>query len=268
MITPVYGTPLLLVEGVEKVLVAADLHLGLEHELRLCGICIPSQTDKILERLLAALEEIKPDRLLLLGDVKHNVPRTSWQEKREVPRFLESLASRVPVDIVPGNHDVDLADMAPMGVRIRPSSGFVRDGVCYFHGHTWPDEKIIRAESLVAGHLHPAISLRDPLSRPLSKPVWARARLRNDVSAQHYGLDLDCEIIIAPAFNPLLGGLPLNEPRDDFRGPLPSLVDWNSARIFLLDGTELGSLASIKAAQMGQGEEGRRGDGRSKEING
>jgi hypothetical protein len=268
LITPVYGTPLLLVEGEERVLVAADLHLGLEHDLRLCGICIPSQTDKILGRLLATLEEIKPDRLLLLGDVKHNVPRTSWQEKREVPRFLESLASQIPVDVVPGNHDSDLSDMAPLGVRIRSSSGFVRDGIGYFHGHTWPDEKTILAERLVAAHLHPAISLKDPLSRPQSKPVWARARIRSDAAAQHYGLDLDCEIIIAPAFNHLLGGLPLNEPRDDFRGPLPSLVDWSSARIFLLDGTELGSLASIKAAQMGEEEEDRRGKRRSKGING
>jgi uncharacterized protein len=258
LITPVYGAPLLLALGEEKVLVAADLHLGLEHELRLCGITIPSQTEKILSRLLAALEEIKPDRLLLLGDVKHNVPRTSWQEKREIPRFLDSLASRVPVDVVLGNHDGDLADMAPLGVRIRPSSGFVLDGVGYFHGHTWPDEKIIRAESLVAAHLHPAISLPDPLSRPQAKPVWARGRLLRDVTAQHYAQELDSDIIIAPAFNSLLGGLPLNEKRDDLRGPLPSLVDWKSARIFLLDGTELGTLAGIKAAADGAREKERR----------
>jgi uncharacterized protein len=254
LISPVYGAPLLLAEGEERVLVAADLHLGLEHELRLCGITIPSQTEKILSRLLAALEEIKPDRLLLLGDVKHNVPRTSWQEKREIPRFLNCLASRVPVDIVLGNHDGDLADMAPLGVRIRPSSGFVLDGVGYFHGHTWPDEKIIRAESLVAAHLHPAISLPDPLSRPRAKPVWARGRLLGDATAQHYGLELEREIIIAPAFNSLLGGLPLNEKRDDLRGPLPSLVDWKSARIFLLDGTELGTLSGVKAATNGARE--------------
>jgi metallophosphoesterase superfamily enzyme len=70
LITPVFDAPLLLVEGDERVLVAADLHLGLEHELWLGGVSIPSQTEKILARLLGFLAEIKPDRLLLLGDLK------------------------------------------------------------------------------------------------------------------------------------------------------------------------------------------------------
>jgi hypothetical protein len=117
LITPVFDAPLLLVEGDERVLVAADLHLGLEHELWLGGVSIPSQTEKILARLLGFLAEIKPDRLLLLGDIKHNVPKTSWQEKREIPEFLRRLCARAIVEIVPGNHDSNLADMAPLGVR-------------------------------------------------------------------------------------------------------------------------------------------------------
>ena len=88
LISPVFDAPLLLVEGKERVLVAADLHLGLEHELWLGGVSIPSQTEKILARLQGYVAEIKPDRLLLLGDLKHNVPKTSWQEKREIPGFL------------------------------------------------------------------------------------------------------------------------------------------------------------------------------------
>jgi len=253
LITPVCNAPLLLVEGEEKVLVAADLHLGLEHELQLCGISIPSQTDKILLRLLEFIDRIKPDRMVLLGDIKHNIPRTSWQEKREVPRFLSRLASRLPVDVVPGNHDADLADMAPIGIQVRPSSGFVLDGVGYFHGHTWPEEKTLSAGLLVAGHLHPAVSLPDPLSRPTTWPVWARSRLLIEEARRRYGLAAENEIIVIPAFNSLCGGLPLNLPVEEMRGPLLSLVDWEVARLFLLDGTELGSLAGIKAAQCGQG---------------
>ena len=252
MISPVYDAPLLLVEGRERVLVAADLHLGLEHELQLCGISIPSQTEKILIRLLGYIDRIKPDRLVLLGDVKHNVPRTSWQEKREIPRFLSRLAARVAVDVVPGNHDSDLADMAPMGVQVRPSSGFVQDNVGYFHGHTWPDEKILSAGLLVAGHLHPAVSLPDPLARPVTRPIWVRSRLLPEQTRLHYGLEAENELIIIPAFNFLCGGLPINLPVEDMRGPLFSLVDWEGARLFLLDGTELGSLAGIKATQCDQ----------------
>ena len=249
MIEPVFDAPLLLVEGEERVLVAADLHLGLEYELWQGGVTIPSQTETILARLLGFLAEIKPDRLLLLGDIKHNVPRTSWQEKREVPEFLRRLSAHVLVEIVPGNHDSNLADMAPQGARVRPASGFVLDGVGYFHGHTWPDEKVMRAESMVAGHLHPAIRLPDPLGRSPSRPVWAKTRLMSEAVQEHYGFARDCEIIIAPAFNILCGGLPLNEPVEEMRGPLLTIADWDGARLYLQDGTDLGTLAEIKAVQ-------------------
>jgi hypothetical protein len=252
LISPVFEAPLLLAEGEERVLVAADLHLGLEHELWLGGVSIPSQTDRILARLLASLAEIKPDRLLLLGDIQHNVPRTSWQEKREIPEFLRQLCARVPVEIVPGNHDSNLADMAPQGARLRPPSGFVLDGVGYFHGHTWPDEKVVRAKSLVAGHLHPAIRLPDPVGRSPSRPVWARTRLMSAAVEEQYGFAAGGEIIIAPAFNMLCGGLPLNEPVEDLRGPLLAMADIEQARLYLLDGTDLGLLAEIKAAQRKQ----------------
>jgi len=269
LIAPVYNAPLLLVQGEEKVLVAADLHLGLEHELFLSGISIPSQTGRILARLLGFIEEIRPDRLVLLGDVKHNVPRTSWQERTEVPEFLKSLSSAVRVDVVAGNHDSNLADMAPMGVRMRPASGFVLDGVGYFHGHTWPDEKTMFAKHLVAGHLHPAIRLSDPLGHGTACPVWARARIMRTAVEEHYGQAYDCdsnrgsnrdsnsnsnghsngEIIIAPAFNHLCGGLLLNEPVEDMRGPLMVVIDWDRARLHMLDGTDLGTLSEIKKAQ-------------------
>ncbi|OPY52789.1 MAG: Calcineurin-like phosphoesterase [Methanosaeta sp. PtaU1.Bin112] len=248
-ITPVFGAPLLLVQGEERVLVAADLHLGLEHELWLGGVSIPSQTEKILASLQGFLDEIKPDRLLLLGDIKHNVPRTSWQEKREVPEFLRRLCEQAIVEIVPGNHDSNLADMAPQGTQVHSSSGFVLDGVGYFHGHTWPNERVLRADCLVTAHLHPAIRLWDPLGRSSSRPVWARARFSSRAVQEHYGFESNSEIIISPAFNGLCGGLPLNEPVEEMRGPLLAMADWQRARLYLLDGTDLGTLEEIKSAQ-------------------
>lgn len=249
MIAPIFDTTLLLVEGSERILVAADLHLGLEHELWMGGVSIPSQTEKILARLQGYVREIVPDRLLLLGDLKHNVPKTSWQERREIPDFLSRLSAMVKVEIVPGNHDSNLADMAPLGVRMRSSSGFVLDGVGYFHGHTWPDEEIMRADRLVAGHLHPAVRLKDPLGYSPTRPVWVRAPLLPESVQGHYGFKSNAEIIIMPAFNDLCGGLPLNEPAEDLRGPLLTMVDCEHARLYLRDGTDLGLLREIRAAQ-------------------
>ncbi len=191
----------------------------------------------------------------MLGDIKHNVPKTSWQERKEIPEFLRALSREVKVEIVPGNHDSNLADMAPLGVQIRPSSGYVLDGVGYFHGHTWPDEKVMRAGLLVAGHLHPAVRLKEAIGSALTRPVWARAPLLPDVVQKQYGIAAEAELIIVPAFNELCGGLPLNEPDEELRGPLLTMANLDCTRIFLLDGTNLGLLAEIKSA-----EKRRRGD--------
>ena len=43
------------------------------------------------DEMMALLEKHKPDRLVLLGDVKHGVPATSFSEKREIPLFFEAL---------------------------------------------------------------------------------------------------------------------------------------------------------------------------------
>jgi putative SbcD/Mre11-related phosphoesterase len=249
LISPVYDAPLLLVEKELRVLVAADIHLGLEHELRLCGVCIPSQTDRILAKLKGYITDLRPDRLLLLGDVKHNVPMTSWQERREVPRFLSELCKEVKVEIVPGNHDSGIADIAPSGVQIRESSGFVLDSIGYFHGHTWPDRRLLDAELLVAGHIHPALRLKEPVGHSASMRVWARAPLSPAAIEKQYGPSKMPEMMIMPAFNDLCGGMPLNEICEQERGPIPTMADMDKSRIYLTDGTYLGTLEAIKSHQ-------------------
>jgi putative SbcD/Mre11-related phosphoesterase len=247
LISPVFEMPLLLVERDIRVLVASDLHLGLEFELWLCGMSIPSQTERLLGRLKVYLNDIKPDHLVLLGDVKHNVPRTSWQEKQEVPNFLKALSRETTVDIVLGNHDGGLADMAPIGIKVHESSGFVLDGIGYFHGHTWPDQKLFESEALVAGHIHPAVRLRDPLGCALTRPAWIRAKLLPNILESQYGRKSSAlEVILVPAFNALCGGLPLNQSIEEERGPIIALTDLDQARVYLLDGTNLGRLSEIK----------------------
>jgi putative SbcD/Mre11-related phosphoesterase len=246
-VAPVFNTPLLLIERRVKVLVVADIHLGLEYELWQCGVSIPSQTKRLLEQLLGKLAEIDPDRLVLLGDIKHNVPRTSWQEKQEVPYFLRSLSKEVEVDLVPGNHDAGLANLAPPGTRVVPSSGYILDDVGYFHGHTWPDPELFYSDLMVAGHIHPAIRLRDPLGHFITRPAWVRAPLSAAALEAQYGQKLPApKMVIVPAFNDLCGGLPLNESKEDERGPILTMADLDRARIYLLDGTDLGERGAMK----------------------
>jgi len=251
-IAPLVGLPALLAEGRIRVLAVADLHLGIEYELFLCGASIPSQTDKLLSRLLELVRKSRPDLLVVVGDVKHNVPRTSWQERVEVPRFLEALSEEVKVIIVPGNHDGGLAELLPEA-ELAPATGLVLDQVGYFHGHTSPGPELLRCSHLVAGHLHPVVRLTDPLGHGHSEQVWARASIRReDISVDAGMQPVEQELIMMPAFNPLCGGLPLNSRIEEERGPLPRMAHLGRAKIYLLDGTFLGRLDQIRASQPGR----------------
>lgn len=234
---PIAGEAVLIAEGTHKVMVVADVHLGIEYELWLGGANVPSQTGKLQNRLLALMKAHEPDRLVMLGDLKHNVPRTSWQERIEVPDFINVLSQIVEVTLVPGNHDTGLWDLA-QGAEVCEPEGVLIDGVGYFHGHTWPSPEVLSAKRLVTAHLHPAVRLVDPLGASRSERVWVRAFLNEHKK----------EIVVMPAFNPLCGSLPLNE-MNDAKGPIMKLVDLSRSMIYLLDGTYLGRLGEIMASQ-------------------
>lgn len=85
---PLMNEPALTVDGS---LVVADIHIGIEHELSLSGIHIPTQIQRRTDRILRYLEDTKADRVILLGDIKHNVPRTSTREREDIPHFLRSV---------------------------------------------------------------------------------------------------------------------------------------------------------------------------------
>jgi hypothetical protein len=91
------GGPALVVENTRRVLVIADLHIGIESDLDAHGIHIPSQGRGRLDRVITCIDEGKPDLVLLLGDVKHSVPITTRQEYRELPVLLEEIRGRAPL---------------------------------------------------------------------------------------------------------------------------------------------------------------------------
>ena len=257
---PMVNEPALVVEDTIRVLVVADIHLGIEWDLANSGIIVPSQSAQGLARIMEYLDIAAPDRVVLLGDVKQNVPRISWQEREEVPHFLESIARKVPVDIVPGNHDGDMEYLlwqipAGLEITLQPARGFVLDGVGYFHGHTWPDPELLACRHIVMAHNHPSIRFTDYLGSSSTEPAWIRTRLDRTPLESHYrltGEDLpwsDPEVIIMPAFCQLCGGVAFNESmHDDLLGPVfaANAVDLDGGEAYLLDGTRLGKLKDLR----------------------
>jgi putative SbcD/Mre11-related phosphoesterase len=264
----------MLVEAEEKMLLATDFHLGIEYELAKMGINIPYQTDRFLEEILSLVKEHKPDRILLLGDIKHGVPITSFQEKRELPRFFNTLLEEVSVvDVIRGNHDGNIQNLAPEGVEIHPSRGYLignKFKVAVIHGHAWPYPKLLSADLLVMGHNHPAVQLNTPLGVRITRRVWVKGKTvpeklatifleQNGIDSEENPLTTferkfeyeirDFQVIIMPTFNDLLGGLPVNsETPKSLLGPLfrSEAIQVDDFDVFLLDGTYLGQVDFLR----------------------
>jgi putative SbcD/Mre11-related phosphoesterase len=234
-----------------RTLVVSDLHLGIEYEFYQSGIKVPSQTEKIQKRLDRLLDVTKAKALVFLGDTKHKVPGISYQETREIPELLDHFSGRVRVVCIMGNHDPGLEDLAPKGVEIRPTEGFLLGNVYLNHGHTWPGKDFLKAKFIVIGHLQPQIQFRNRLGYVWREHVWARTSLNKDKLKKRYGKVRNLpELIIMPAFNPFAGGLTLNkkgifEERDKHNGPIVKTADTKKAKIYLLDGTYLGELKGL-----------------------
>lgn len=264
--------PAILVEVEERILLASDFHLGLEYELAKMGINIPYQTERILGDLLTIVHEHRPDRLLLLGDIKHGVPITSFQEQREIPKFFKALQKEVEtIDVVRGNHDGNIQNLVPKDVSIHSSRGLMLGEdykVAAMHGHAWPSPKLMAADLILMGHNHPTVLLRTPLGVSISQRVWvkgrcegsslARAFLKNeglegdpkDVFENQFNVKINNpQMVLMPAFNDLLGGLPVNsETPKSLLGPLlrTGAVKIDGFEVYLLDGSYLGKVELLR----------------------
>ena len=177
-LSPVADEPALLLEsdGV-LTLVLADLHIGLEWELGESGIHIPSGTEDVTSALLGCLEDSGAEKVLIIGDLKHNVPVTSGQEFREIPEFISQISNRSRVDIIPGNHDGGIENLLKKkkNVTVHATGGVVAGGVGFFHGHSWPGESLLMCDTMVCAHNHPTVRLEDEVGHVRTERVWLRA---------------------------------------------------------------------------------------------
>ena len=260
-----------------KTLLIADPHLGWEMQLQEKGIHVPSQTPKILNKLTAIITKYKPDRLVILGDVKYTVVSSEFGEWQDIPDFFNKLEGFIgSIAIVRGNHDANLEPLLPEKVELLPATGAVIGDVGVFHGHKWPSPALLGCKTLVMGHLHPVVVFRDPAGFKMTRQVWMKAKCDTEALAKillrksgvkivgsvaetlkkNYNIRAKAaEIFIMPSFNDFLGGRPVNETRprkeigsEALIGPVlrSEAVDVDEAELFLLDGTYLGTLNQLR----------------------
>ncbi len=263
--------------GKTKTLVIADPHLGWEMALRDKGIHVPSQTPKLLQKLVAVLSKYKPDMLLILGDVKYTVVATEPGEWHDIPEFFSDLKNYAKeIAIVRGNHDANLEPLLPESIRLLPAAGTIVGDIGLFHGHKWPSPTLLKCKTLVMGHLHPVVVFRDPAGFKITRQVWVKARCDTaqlsktllqkqrmkiedtpeETVKKHYNFKpRTTQIFIMPSFNDFLGGRPVNETKPRLKRQTPTMigpvlrseaVDLPNSEIYLLDGTYLGTLTQLR----------------------
>jgi hypothetical protein len=260
-----------------RTIVIADLHIGWEITLSQKGIHVPTQTPKLLQRLKNLISTYKPEKLLILGDVKHTVATAEIGEWQDIPDFFNELKKQTKeILIIRGNHDGNLEPLLPENIKMLPATGVTIGDVGFFHGHRWPSPSLLECKTLVMGHVHPVVAFRDPAGFRITKQVWVKANCNRTKLTQvllqkhkikieknpeetllkHYKIKpKTSQLFIMPSFNDFLGGRPLN--RRKFAGKAESerivgpvlrseSVDMEKAETYLLDGTFLGTLNQLK----------------------
>lgn len=170
--------PALLVSNKKDVLVIADLHLGIESDLALHGIHFKSRSHRRQQKLITCIRETSPDIVLLLGDVKHSIPRTTSQEYHELPAFLASLRRLSRLMLVPGNHDIGIERFITEE-ELLPKEGALVDGTGYLHGHTYPGPDL-EGHLIICGHHHPLVCLKDEVGCSLRAPAYLFAGVSSE----------------------------------------------------------------------------------------
>ena len=275
MITPLIPHPAALVKTRKTTtLVIADLHIGWEIALSQKGIHVPTQTPKLLQKLKNLIFTHKPEKLLILGDVKHTIATAQTGEWHDIPNFFDQLKKETKeICVIRGNHDGNLEPLLPENIKILPATGSIVGEVGLFHGHRWPSPALLKCKTLVMAHVHPIVAFRDPAGFRITRQVWVKMecngtrltetllqknRIKIEKSVEetlrkHYKIKPETsQLFIIPSFNEFLGGRPLNKrkPSGTARivGPVlrSKAVNMENAEIYLLDGTFLGTLNQLR----------------------
>jgi uncharacterized protein len=211
----------------KEILVMNDLHIGYEEALKIKGILVPKfQLEEILKITKRILEKVKPKKVIINGDLKHEFGKILNQEWKEVSQFLDFLLLRCEeVIIIKGNHDPIIKPIADKrGVEV--VSKFRISDVLIVHG----DELVeTDAGRIIIGHEHPAIKLHDhgkwEKYKCFLKGKWQRK-----------------ELIAVPSFNPLLEGTNVLE------GKMlsPFLKDLSKFEVYIVGDREVFKFGKVK----------------------
>ncbi|MBI4453868.1 metallophosphoesterase [Candidatus Woesearchaeota archaeon] len=149
-----------------KTLVIPDVHIGYEEALNKQGILIPRtqfkeimiNIEKIMKEAISKFKSI--NKIIILGDLKHEFGSISETEWRQTLRFLDFLSKFCSnIILIKGNHDTILGPIARKR-NLEIADNCLIDDIFLVHGDKIPSDIPKQAEIIIIGHEHPAISLK------------------------------------------------------------------------------------------------------------
>lgn len=146
----------------QKILVIADVHIGYEEALNKEGILVPRfQFKEIIKRLENIFSEVKPNFVIINGDLKHEFGTISEQEWRDTLKLLDFLVKNgKKVILIKGNHDTIIGPIAKKR-NVDIKDYYLVDDIYITHGDKIPlNDDFKKSKTVIIGHTHPAVSIR------------------------------------------------------------------------------------------------------------
>jgi putative SbcD/Mre11-related phosphoesterase len=171
-----------------QTVIVADVHLGYSWAQRRRGELGPLADARAREKLLRLCEELQPAEIVFLGDLVH-APRPCAPERAWIEQTLNELSRCARLVAVRGNHDRAFAkEFGHLNVVMQE---FWSNGVMTaVHGDRLNQTTIPLHGTLVVGHLHPCLSVRDAAGACQKLPAFLVSRC----------------CVVLPAFSPFARG--------------------------------------------------------------
>lgn len=221
-IETINGYPAIHLKEINAVAIA-DLHLGYELALAEQGIFVPqTQLKEILKDLRGIFKLVKPEKLIINGDIKHEFGEASRQEWREVKKLVAYLKRKVRrLILVRGNHDNYLLNItSKLGIEVF-NSYYLEKGICFVHGHK--KVKLPKFKSLIIAHEHPSLVLREGFDK-VKIPCLLYGKIRGK------------NFICLPAFSTWASGTEVNlASREDLLSPILKEIDFEELKAIGLE---------------------------------
>lgn len=168
--------------------IVADVHLGYSWAQRRRGELGPLADFHTRDKLFKLVEQLVPATLVFLGDVVH-APRPCAPEREWIEAVLLDLGRRASLVAVRGNHDRAFGrEFGHLPIAFQEQ--WSNDSITAVHGDRLSAAIVPEQHTLIAGHLHPSLAIRDAAGASHKLRVFLASRT----------------CVVLPAFSPFAGG--------------------------------------------------------------